>query len=112
MVGGQGGRLVGRVLRRYPLVNIAASPLLYEADARSLFRAFKDMRRQELNLLAIYHSHPASDPLPSRTDLLRNSYGSEVVHLIVSLKGDTPQIQGWHLEEKGYREAIWERSEE
>ena len=103
-----GQALLGRVSKRYPLVNGAASPVLYEADAQGLLWAFKDMRALGLDLLAIYHSHPTSDSLPSATDLLRNSYGAEVVHLIVSLKGDAPWMRGWHLEEKGYREAAWE----
>ena len=98
----------GRVIKRYPLIDGAASPVLYETEAKGLLLAFKDMRSLGLDLLAIYHSHPTSDPLPSATDLLRNSYGAEVVHLIVSLKGDTPGMRGWHLEEKGYREAAWE----
>src|SRR5262245_30819973 len=83
------GLLAGReggVTHRYPLRNALASPVRYESDPRDLLAADKDMRQQGTELLAIYHSHPTSEPVPSRTDLERNFYGSEVVHLIISIK--------------------------
>jgi [CysO sulfur-carrier protein]-S-L-cysteine hydrolase len=94
----------GRVTHRYPLTNALASPLRYESYP---FEADKDMRARGTDYLAIYHSHPATDPIPSRTDLERNFYGSKVVHFIVSLKGGTPTVQAWHLEEASYRPAEW-----
>jgi proteasome lid subunit RPN8/RPN11 len=96
---------VGRVTDRYPLVNAAASPVRYDADPKSLFLAFRDMRQRGLELLAIYHSHPTSDPVPSRTDLARNFYGPEVVHLIVSLSAEPPSIRAWRLEGDTFTEA-------
>jgi proteasome lid subunit RPN8/RPN11 len=98
---------VGRVTDRYPLVNEAASPREYLSQPESMFTAYKDMRLRGLDLLAIYHSHPTSEPIPSSTDLERN-FSSEVVHLIISLKNNTPRIRGWQLGEKDYQEVEWE----
>jgi proteasome lid subunit RPN8/RPN11 len=98
----------GRVAQRYPLTNALASPVRYESDARAMFAAYKDMRKEGTDLLAIYHSHPTSEPVPSRTDLERNFYGSEVVHIIISLAGGVPTVRAWHLEPDAYREALWE----
>jgi proteasome lid subunit RPN8/RPN11 len=97
---------VGRVLERYPLVNNAASPREYLANDRSLFDAYRDMRNRGIDLLAVYHSHPASDPVPSKKDLAQN-YFEDIVHLIISLKGDKPVIRGWWLGEDNYRQADW-----
>jgi proteasome lid subunit RPN8/RPN11 len=97
----------GRVTHRYPLTNAMASPVRYESEPRSMFAASKDMRAQGTDVLAIYHSHPATDPIPSRTDLERNYYGAEVVHLIVSLQDGSPTVRGWHLDESSYRPAEW-----
>jgi proteasome lid subunit RPN8/RPN11 len=102
---------VGRVTHRYPLVNAAASPREYLSQPESMFAAYKDMRLQELDLLAIYHSHPTSQAIPSSTDLERN-FSSEVVHLIISLKNATPCIRGWQLGETDYQEVEWERLDE
>jgi proteasome lid subunit RPN8/RPN11 len=101
---------VGRVERRFPLANSAENPKKYEASSKSLIEAHVEMRRQGIHELAIYHSHPTSAPVPSRTDLERNYYPS-VVHIIISLKDGEPQTRGWWLEENGYREADWHLSD-
>jgi len=98
---------IGRVVCRYPLVNNAASPKEYLANDRVLFHAFRDMRERGLDLLAVYHSHPVTDPEPSKKDLERN-YFENVMHLIISLKADEAVVRGWWLSDRDYREAEWE----
>src|SRR5262245_4648195 len=87
---------VAEVTRRYPLTNAGASPVEYVSDAREMFDAERDMRQRGIHVLAVYHSHPTTDALPSKTDRERN-YSSQVVNLIVSLKGDAPTLRGWWL---------------
>ena len=101
---------VWRVLRRYPLVNKAASPVEYLADDRSLFDAYRDMRKLELAVLAVYHSHPTSEPVPSRKDRERYypDLMGEVVHFIVSLRDHEPQVRGWWLSKSGHCDADWQ----
>jgi proteasome lid subunit RPN8/RPN11 len=72
-----------------------------------MFTAVRDMRRLGLEIVAIYHSHPTTEPVPSRTDLERN-YSAEVVNFIISLGGKKACMRGWWLDEKGYREAEWD----
>ncbi len=98
----------GRVQVRYPLVNTAASPREYRAEGPDRFAAEKDMRRNGIDVLAVYHSHPTSEPIPSRTDLEHNGYGTWAVHLIISLKDAEPQVRGWWLTETDYHEAQWD----
>ena len=100
----------GRVARRYPLVNEAASPTAYLSAPDSLFAAHKEMRRLGLDILAVYHSHPTSEPVPSRTDLANNNY-PEAVHLIISLLREEPKIRGWWLSGDGFLEAEWDASD-
>ena len=98
---------VGRVRRRYPLVNVLASPREFLSDDRTLLDAYVNMRRRGLDLLAVYHSHPTSPPVPSRTD--RERHGMEdVVCLIVSPAASPPEVRAWWLTETEYREAEWE----
>jgi proteasome lid subunit RPN8/RPN11 len=102
------GRRLGRVERRYPLKNTAEEPTRrYYCNDRSQFDAHRDMRERGLEVLAIYHSHPISDPVPSRTDLEWN-YWPGVVCLIVSLKPCAPLVRAWWLGEKDCTEAEWE----
>ena len=97
---------VGEVRLRYPLLNAAASPVEFESEPRSHFSADRDMRRQGLEVLAVYHSHPTSEPIPSRKDLARN-WSPDVVNLIVSLTSTPPLVRAWWLSTESYREAEW-----
>jgi [CysO sulfur-carrier protein]-S-L-cysteine hydrolase len=97
---------VGRVTARYPLVNALGSPTRYESEPRGMLDAFRDMRRLGLDVLAVYHSHPTSPPVPSHLDRELN-WGPAVVNLIVSLATEPPTVRGWWLTEKDYRKAEW-----
>jgi proteasome lid subunit RPN8/RPN11 len=99
---------VGWVLRRLPLVNAAASPREFASEPYSMLRAYKEMRKEGLDLLAIYHSHPSTPAVPSRTDLERNDYGAEVVNLIVSLRAEAPEIRAWRLSRESFEEEMVE----
>jgi proteasome lid subunit RPN8/RPN11 len=72
-----------------------------------MFAADRDIRRSGLDILAVYHSHPISDPIPSQTDLAYN-YSPQVINFIISLKGEPPVLRGWWLTETDFREADWE----
>ena len=105
------GLLAGRILEgtgivaaRFAIGNDAASPTEYATNARDLLAAFRAMRSDGTELLAIYHSHPTSEAVPSRHDIERNTYGESVVHLIVGLVG-TETVRAWWLAEAGYREV-------
>jgi proteasome lid subunit RPN8/RPN11 len=98
---------VGQVLACYPLANMAASPVEYLSDARGMFDAVREMRSNGIDILAVYHSHPTSGPVPSRKDLERN-YSETVVNLIISLRGPEPAVRGWWLTASDFREAEWD----
>jgi proteasome lid subunit RPN8/RPN11 len=95
-----------RVLARHALVNEAASGTEYLSESRSMFDAVKAMRRDGHEILAIYHSHPTSLPIPSKTDLARN-YSVDVVNFIISLSDSQPSMRGWWLTDTEYSEATW-----
>ena len=98
---------VGRVEACYPLVNQLASPTEYLSEPRSMLAAVRDMRGRGIDVLAVYHSHPASAPVPSRKDRERN-YGEAVVNLIIGLAGVEPVVRGWWLTDADAREADWQ----
>jgi proteasome lid subunit RPN8/RPN11 len=104
------GTRIGRVVERFPLVNVLASPTRFEAEPKSMLAADRAMRQRRLEMLAVYHSHPTSDPIPSRTDLERNGWMTNVVTLIVSLAATPPSVRGWWLTETSYHEAEWDIS--
>lgn len=97
---------VGRVVKRYPLLNDLASSTEFCAEPKGQLAAHKEMDRERLELLAVYHSHPTSAPVPSRKDRER-SIDANVMALIVSLRGDQPEIAAWWLTEKTHAPADW-----
>ncbi|MFA5043907.1 MAG: M67 family metallopeptidase [Kiritimatiellia bacterium] len=81
------GLLAGRdglVTKFYPLTNADASPEHFSMKPEEQFAAVKDMRRMELKLLAIWHSHPATPPRMSAEDL-RLALTPDVAYVILSL---------------------------
>jgi [CysO sulfur-carrier protein]-S-L-cysteine hydrolase len=95
---------VGRVTLHLPLVNALESPTEYESDPRSMFAAHKAMRTAGVDVLAVYHSHPASPPVPSRRDRDRN-YSETVANLIVGMTNE--EARAWWLTTADAREAGW-----
>jgi proteasome lid subunit RPN8/RPN11 len=99
---------VGQVETRYPLENELASPTEYNANAKSLIAAHKDMRARGIAELAVYHSHPTTAPIPSRTDRERNYYGTEVIFLIIGLTERPPLVRAWRLQSDSQEEVDWQ----
>jgi proteasome lid subunit RPN8/RPN11 len=99
---------IGRIVKRYPLVNEAKSPVLFFDGGKDLFAAARDMRELSLETLVVYHSHPTTHPIPSKTDLANHYWGPDVMCLILSLQEESPRARGWWLSDVDYREAEWE----
>jgi [CysO sulfur-carrier protein]-S-L-cysteine hydrolase len=97
---------VGKVVRRFPLVNALANPTRYLSEPSSLCAANRDCREAGLEFLATYHSHPSSPPIPSKTDLEEHLWDGTVT-IIISLMGPEPEVRGWWLSRTDYREAGW-----
>jgi proteasome lid subunit RPN8/RPN11 len=73
-----------RVARCYVLTNADASPEHYSMKPEEQFAAVKDMRAAGLQMLGIWHSHPASPPRMSAEDM-RLAYTPDIVYVILSL---------------------------
>lgn len=100
-------RNVVKVEVRYPLRNELGSPIEYRSEPRSMFDAMRDWQRRDIEVIAVYHSHPSSPPLPSKKDLEWN-YSEGVINFILCLAGPTPELRGWWLQEAAYEPAEWE----
>ena len=96
---------VGRVTQHFPVRNDLASPTEYATNAQDMLAVSRATREAGTVELAVYHSHPASAPIPSRKDLERNFWGETAVHVIVGLAGDEPDVRAWWLTETDYRPA-------
>lgn len=94
-----GGQLLDggqRATLSVPVPNLLADPRRYRMDPRGLLAAFDRIEDAGLEEVAYFHSHPASDPLPSRTDIAEARIGT-VRMLIVSLKDPQNPSAGFYL---------------
>jgi proteasome lid subunit RPN8/RPN11 len=59
----------GTVTRVIAMTNTARSPTFYEMDSMEVLRTLRAIDDADEELLAIYHSHTATEAYPSRTDV-------------------------------------------
>lgn len=85
------------VTRIFRMTNIDESSVSYMMEPQEQFRAFKEIRNEGLELMAIYHSHPTSGAYPSQTDV-RLAFYPEAVYIIASLQRvGNPEIKGFRI---------------
>jgi proteasome lid subunit RPN8/RPN11 len=80
------GLLAGKdsqVSQVLPVENVLHSPVRYRMNPNQQLAAIQLIENQNLELLAIYHSHPEGPATPSATDVAE-AYYPEVVHIIIS----------------------------
>jgi proteasome lid subunit RPN8/RPN11 len=81
------GLLVGTgdtVVRSVRARNLEASATRYLIDPGDHFKAIRAARTEGLDIVGAYHSHPASAPVPSPTDISQAENGPDFLYLIVS----------------------------
>ncbi|MBW3590080.1 MAG: M67 family metallopeptidase [Actinobacteria bacterium] len=94
----------GAVERFIPLENAAASPVYYRPDDKQMIAAMREIDDGDLELSAIFHSHVASAPRPSVTDI-REAHYPDSVYLIVSLVDlSNPEARGWLIQKEDWRD--------
>jgi proteasome lid subunit RPN8/RPN11 len=91
----------------HPLRNGSNSEIRYDAEPGDLIAAIQKMRASGEEILAIYHSHPKWQAVPSQTDLRENYYG-DVPRIIVSLLGEVPEVRIWRLDPESCQELHWD----
>jgi proteasome lid subunit RPN8/RPN11 len=96
--GGEGYRIV----ERFPLINALASPTEFESEPRGLLAAHRELRAKNLEILAVYHSHPTSPAKPSKKDRAM-SYSERVATVIVSLSEN--ETRAWWIANNQVTEA-------
>jgi len=95
------------VQRAFELKNIEESPVLYSMSPQEQIKAFEEMEKESMKMVAIYHSHPHTIPFPSETDVKLTFY-PDVSSVIVSLKEkENPVMKAFQISEEAiYLEEI------
>lgn len=91
------GLLVGRageIVRVTATGNHEASPARYAIPPAQHFAVLREARREGLQVIGAYHSHPRGPAVPSATDLAEAFAG--FVFLIAGAEPD-PHLRAWQL---------------
>ncbi len=79
------------------MVNAERSPTFYRFDSLEQLKVWREMDRRDEEPVVIYHSHTATEPYPSRTDV---SYASEpgAHYVLVSTREpDTDEVRSYRI---------------
>ncbi|MBE1237463.1 M67 family metallopeptidase [Phaeovibrio sulfidiphilus] len=99
------GAAGGDVCLVLPLTNALASPDRFRLDPREQFDSARLLRARGLDLVAIYHSHPHTDAVPSLEDR-ELARGVPHLQMIVSLVDPEPRLRLFEPEYRGERPLV------
>lgn len=105
------GLLAGRDSRVESVIEVtnqAQSPVRFVMDPIEQLHAFEWIDSQGLDLLAIFHSHPAGPETVSPTDIAESAYA--VVQIILSRMDGPWRARGFWIEDGTYHEVPLEFS--
>jgi proteasome lid subunit RPN8/RPN11 len=94
------GLLAGRdgvITAIYPTNNALASATAYEIAPQELFRLFRTMLDEGLTHMGIYHSHPATENVPSPSDIAQSYYPDQAYFIISPRTGATNPIRAFSI---------------
>ena len=101
------GALLGRngqAQQAVAVTNMLHSPVRFRMEPREQVRLFQRMEAEGLELLAVYHSHPAGPPTPSPTDTAE-AYYPGVVQLVWSQAAGGWICRGFLIQDGQYEEV-------
>jgi proteasome lid subunit RPN8/RPN11 len=90
-----------KVTRVFLITNKAQSPVKFRMDPVEQLHAFDRIETDSLDLLAIFHSHPAGPETLSATDIAEAGY--PVVQIIWSRSNSTVNGPGGQWQARGYK---------
>ena len=103
----------GEAVAVYRTRNIHASRTRYELDPKEQLHVLNEIEDAGLELGAIYHSHPRTEPEPLPTDVNLARWWPEPLYVIVGLGGDEPDVRAWQIVDGVVSEAtleVWDGS--
>ena len=93
-----------KVLKQYRLTNIDHSAEHFSFDPAEQFNVMREARKAGHNILAVYHSHPATPARPSEEDI-RLAYDPNVSYVIISMAAEIPDLRSFRIKNG---EVEWE----
>lgn len=94
----------GRAEKYYPMSNADESGTTFFMEPRDQLEVMKEIRNLNLEMVAIFHSHPETPAYPSARDVELAFY-PEVSYAIVSLRDiKKPEVRSFRIDEGKIKE--------
>jgi proteasome lid subunit RPN8/RPN11 len=93
----------GRVLEVIPIKNIAQSPVCFKMDPQQQVETQIRIEDEGMELIGIFHSHPAGAAHPSEQDRREAAY-PEAAFVVLSFQGDAWRCHAYAMHLQGPRE--------
>ncbi len=88
------GKTVQKV---FEIPNAEKSPTRYSMPPLDQLKAFEEIEKGSMEMVAVYHSHPRTIPFPSETDV-KLAFYPEISSVIISLKEeDHPVMKAFSI---------------
>ncbi|MEW6775792.1 MAG: M67 family metallopeptidase [Bdellovibrionota bacterium] len=97
------GKLAGddhEVVRAVPIRNVDPKPDFFRWDDAEYLKIDKEARKDGLDIVGLFHSHPDHPAIPSKTDFLfAEPWGDTFAWIIVSVKqGKSDTFRSWTVD--------------
>lgn len=91
----------GEVREFHPVENVHESPVTrYEISAADQLRLYRRAEERGWDVTLVFHTHPATDPVPSATDRALAGWPA-AVYAILGLGGERADLRAWRIVDGG-----------
>jgi proteasome lid subunit RPN8/RPN11 len=87
----------GAARRVIEMENAQRSPTGFTFDSAEWLRVYRDVDDADEELLAVYHSHTATEAYPSRTDILWAEHNEFAHWLLVSTRTEEDEVRSFTI---------------
>ena len=86
----------GRITRDYPMANAEGREDHFTFDPNEQLAAYQAMGQEGIEIMGVYHSHPATPARPSVEDI-RLARNPALIYIIVSLLDQIKTVKGFYI---------------
>ena len=85
------------VTRVFEMTNADRSPTGFTFESAEWLRVYREVDDADEELVAVYHSHTATEAYPSRTDVLWSRHNEFAHWLLVSTRSDEDEVRSFTI---------------
>ncbi|MCC2250671.1 Mov34/MPN/PAD-1 family protein [Virgibacillus sp. AGTR] len=90
----------------WQLKNECKSDRRFFVSKHNVERTLNRINEEKQDVLAIYHSHPFTAPIPSTLDMI-NHPDTDIKMIIISFKRGSPTVRWYRIRDTNYEECLF-----